>query len=85
MARYLILNDLPAKTSLDEIGLGMAFYKCLAELDPKDLRVYGAIKQDPQFIQQLIDLYHEMTTADEFFGLGEFDGRGQESRFTLDF
>ena len=63
MARYLVLNDLPAKTSLDDIGLGMAFYKCLAELDPKDLRVYGAIKQDPQFIQQLVELYHEMTTA----------------------
>ena len=63
MARYLVLNDLPAKTSLDDIGLGMAFYKCLSELDPKDLRVYGAIKQDPQFIQQLIELYHEMTTA----------------------
>ena len=67
MARYLILNDLPAKTSLDDIGLGIAFHKCLAELDPKDLRVYGAIKQDPQFIQLLIDLYHEMTTAQMSF------------------
>ena len=63
MARYLVLNDLPAKTSLDDIGLGMVFYKCLVELDPKDLRVYGAIKQDPQFIQQLIELYHEIATA----------------------
>lgn len=42
-------------------------YKCLAELDPKDLRVYGAIKQDPQFIQQLIELYHEMTKAQMSF------------------
>jgi len=67
MARYLVLNDLPTKTSLDDIGLGMAFYKCLAELDPKDLRVYGAIKQDPQFIQQLVELYHEMTTAQMSF------------------
>ncbi len=67
MARYLVLNDLPTKTSLDDIGLGMAFYKCLAELDPKELRVYGAIKQDPQFIQQLIELYHEMTTAQMSF------------------
>ena len=67
MARYLVLNDLPAKTSLDDIGLGMAFYRCLAELDPKDLRVYGAIKQDPQFIQQLIELYHEMTKAQMSF------------------
>ena len=67
MARYLILNDLPAKTSLDDIGLGMTFYKCLAELDPKDLRVYGTIKQDTQFIQQLIELYHEMTKAQMSF------------------
>ena len=63
MARYLVLNDIPAKSSLDDIGLGMAFYKCLSEIDAKDFRVYGAIKQDPQFIQQLIEIYHEMTTA----------------------
>ena len=63
MDRYLVLNDIPAKSSLDDIGLGMAFYKCLSEIDAKDLRVYGAIKQDPQFIQQLIVIYHEMTTA----------------------
>ena len=63
MARYLVLNDISEKSSLDDIGLGMAFYKCLSEIDPKDLRVYGAIKQDPQFIQQLIEIYHEMTTA----------------------
>lgn len=63
MARYLVLNDIPERTSLDDIGLGMAFYKCLSEIDPKDLRVYGAIKQDPQFIQQLIEIYHEISTA----------------------
>ena len=63
MARYLVLNDIPERSSLDDIGLGMAFYKCLTEIDPKDLRVYGAIKQDPQFIQQLIEIYHEISTA----------------------
>ena len=63
MARYLVLNDIPERTSLDDIGLGMAFYKCLSEIDAKDLRVYGAIKQDPQFIQQLIEIYHEISTA----------------------
>ena len=56
-------NDIPERSSLDDIGLGMAFYKCLSEIDPKDLRVYGAIKQDPQFIQQLIEIYHEISTA----------------------
>lgn len=63
MARYLVLNDIPERSSLDDIGLGMAFYKCLSEIDPKDLRVYGAIKQDSQFIQQLIEIYHEISTA----------------------
>ena len=63
MARYLVLNDISERSSLDDIGLGMAFYKCLSEIDPKDLRVYGAIKQDPQFIQQLIEIYHEISTA----------------------
>ena len=63
MARYLVLNDIPERSSLDDIGLGMAFYKCLSEIAPKDLRVYGAIKQDPQFIQQLIEIYHEISTA----------------------
>ena len=63
MAHYLVLNDIPERSSLDDIGLGMAFYKCLSEIDSKDLRVYGAIKQDPQFIQQLIEIYHEISTA----------------------
>ena len=67
MARYLVLNDIPERSSLDDIGLGMAFYKCLSEIDPKDLRVYGAIKQDPQFIQQLIEIYHEISTANMNF------------------
>ena len=79
MARYLVLNDIPAKSSLDDIGLGMAFYKCLSEIDAKDLRVYGAIKQDPQFIQQLIEIYHEMTTAKmsflDFESLSDADKR----------
>ena len=63
MARYLVLNDIPERSNLDDIGLGMAFYKCLSEINPKDLRVYGAIKQDSQFIQQLIEIYHEISTA----------------------
>ena len=86
MARYLVLNDLPTKTSLDDIGLGMAFYKCLAELDPKELRVYGAIKQDPQFIQQLIELYHEMTTAQmNFLDLGSLTDEDKRADLLLIF
>ena len=86
MARYLVLNDIPAKSSLDDIGLGMAFYKCLSDIDAKDLRVYGAIKQDPQFIQQLIEIYHEMTTAKmSFLDLESLDDADKRSDLLLIF
>ena len=29
----------------------------------QDLKVYGALRKDPQFIQQLVQLYHELRTA----------------------
>ena len=29
----------------------------------QDLKVYGALRKDPQFIQQLVQLYHELQTA----------------------
>lgn len=86
MARYLVLNDIPERSSLDDIGLGMAFYKCLSEIDPKDLRVYGAIKQDPQFIQQLIEIYHEISTAKmSFLDLGSLTDADKRSDLLLIF
>ena len=66
--------------------LGWLFYKCLAELDSKDLRVYGAIKQDPQFIQQLIELYHEMIKAQmSFLDLESLTDEDKRADFTLVF
>lgn len=35
MARYLVLNDLPAKTTLDDIGLGLAFTNALPNSIPR--------------------------------------------------
>ncbi len=49
----------------------MAFYKCLAELDQKDLCLYGAIKGSPQLIQQLIVLPFDVTKSEMNFGLLE--------------
>ena len=55
MARYFVLNDIQQGSPLDDIGLGMLFYKVLSEMDKKDLRVYGGIRTDAQFIQQLVN------------------------------
>ncbi|KXT79448.1 ATP-dependent nuclease, subunit B [Streptococcus sp. DD11] len=67
MARYFVLNDVQQGRSLDDIGLGMLFYRTLAEMEERELTVYGRIKKDPQFIQQLLELYHELQTAQMSF------------------
>lgn len=72
MARYFVLNDVRQGQSLDDIGLGMLIYRTLTELDDGELKVYGRMKKDPQFIQQLMDLYHELQTAQMSFSDLEF-------------
>ena len=72
MARYFVLNDVRQGQNLDDIGLGMLIYRTLTELDDGELKVYGRIKKDPQFIQQLMDLYHELQTAQMSFADLEF-------------
>lgn len=67
MARYFVLNDVQDGQTLDDIGLGMLFYRILSEMDDRELKVYGRIKKDAQFIQQLLDLYHELQTAQMTF------------------
>ena len=67
MARYFVLNDVQEGQPLDDIGLGMLFYRILSEMDDRELKVYGRIKKDAQFIQQLLDLYHELQTAQMTF------------------
>lgn len=63
MARYLILNEVAPKESLDDTGLSMLFYKVLSGFDHDDLRIYGRLRQDASFIKQLVDLYKELKTA----------------------
>ena len=72
MARYFVLNDVRQGQSLDDIGLGMLIYRTLTELDDGELKVYSRIKKDPQFIQQLMDLHHELQTAQMSFADLEF-------------
>lgn len=67
LSRYLILNNTSKNFTIDDIGLGMIFYKCLSEIDSNQLKVYGGIKQDKQFIQQLINLYLDLSTANMIY------------------
>ena len=63
MARYFTLNESHQQESLDDIGLGMLFFKVLSQMPDEELKVYARLKKDPQFIQQLIHLFHELQSA----------------------
>ncbi|PRT71420.1 ATP-dependent nuclease subunit B [Streptococcus anginosus] len=67
MARYFVLNNVQQGRPLDDIGLGMLFYKVLSEMEEHDLQVYGGIRTDVQFIQQLVELFHELQAAQMTF------------------
>ena len=62
MARYFVLNRAPHKETLDDTGLAMLFHKVLAD-ENLELFVYKRLRKDANFIQELVDLYKEMKTA----------------------
>ena len=63
MPRYFILNTSNPKTQLDDTGLAMIFYKVLSHMDDDELKVYGRLRKDSNFINQLVDLYKELQQA----------------------
>ncbi|MBJ8349378.1 ATP-dependent nuclease subunit B [Streptococcus zalophi] len=63
MARYFTLNNTVKSTSIDDIGLFMLFQKTLSQFSEEDLPIYGLLKKDPNFIDQLVNLYQELKTA----------------------
>lgn len=63
MARYFILNTSNPKTQLDDTGLAMIFYKVLLHMGDDELKVYGRLRKDSNFINQLVDLYKELQQA----------------------
>lgn len=67
MARYFTIKEQVAGQVLDDIGLGMLFYQVLQGFSDADLKVYTPFKQDMDFIQQLLDLYHEMQESNMTF------------------
>lgn len=69
LARYFTLNQVETRKTLDDTGMVMLFFRLLSQMEETELQVYGKVKQDIPFIQQLVDLYKEMqrsnlTTAD---------------------
>ncbi|MBJ8325447.1 ATP-dependent nuclease subunit B [Streptococcus pacificus] len=74
MARYFTLNTTVRSTSLDDIGLFMLFQKVLSHFNQEDLPIYGLLKKDPNFIEQLVTLYQEFKSANmSFYELTEID------------
>ncbi len=60
MARYFTLNEVSFEKGIDDMGMAMIFFRILSQMDDSELQVYGKLKQDMDFIQQLVSLYKEM-------------------------
>lgn len=60
MARYFMLKERQTGKSLDDLGLAMVFYRVLSQMADDDLALYGHFRKDPQFVKQLVSLYHEL-------------------------
>lgn len=75
MARYFTLNHQNKATMIDERGLSMVFYRVLTQLQENDLTLYRQVRKDSAFIEQLVDLYKELQTAnlsiDDLQGMSE--------------
>ena len=67
MARYFVLNDIHQGETIDDNGLAMVFYRALSSFSDQDLRVFGRLKQDAHFINQLVDLYKELKASNLTF------------------
>lgn len=63
MARYFIYHEENSKKALDDLGLSMMVYRVLTQFEDGDLQVYGRLKKDPAFIEQVVNLYKELQTS----------------------
>ena len=65
MARYFVLNRGQNKQAMDDTGLSMIFFRVLSQFSDSDLQVYGRLRKDAAFIQQLVDLQQASVKAAE--------------------
>ncbi|MGT2929714.1 ATP-dependent nuclease subunit B [Streptococcus dentasini] len=75
MARYFVLNDIADKEALTDTGLSMLFFRVLSQMEDDSLKLYSGLRKDSNFIQQLVDLYHELQRSN----LSIFDLKDLES------
>lgn len=63
LGRYLLIDKVEEGQSLDDVGLAMVFFRVLSQFKDGDLKVYGRLKTDFGFINQLVALYKELQGA----------------------
>lgn len=63
LARYFSFRQAVSKENIDDTGLTMLLYRLLSQFSERDLKAFGRLKQDPNFVKQLLDLYKELKTA----------------------
>ncbi len=63
LSRYLMLDREETGQTIDEVGLAMIFFRVLTQFEEGDLKVYGRLRTDFGFINQLVSLYKELQRA----------------------
>lgn len=63
LARYLLLKTSGLVDNLDSTGLTMVVHRALSQLADGQLQVYGQLRRDRAFVQQLVDFYQECQAA----------------------
>ncbi|MDG3142236.1 ATP-dependent nuclease subunit B [Streptococcus suis] len=63
LPNYFMLPKRPEREALDDAGLRMIIYRLLNQLPEDELAVFGRLKKDPGFIEQVLTLYKELSKS----------------------
>ncbi|MGQ9411542.1 ATP-dependent nuclease subunit B [Streptococcus pluranimalium] len=71
LPNYFMLPKRKESSHLDDAGLSMLLYRVLNQLSDQSLPVFGRLKKDPGFIEQVLTLYKELAKSQ--LTLADFD------------
>ncbi len=71
LPNYFMLPKRKENANLDDAGLSMLLYRVLNQLSDQSLPVFGRLKKDPGFIEQVLKLYKELAKSQ--LTLADFD------------
>ncbi|WP_438467062.1 hypothetical protein [Streptococcus pluranimalium] len=71
LPNYFMLPKRKESSHLDDAGLSMLLYRVLNQLSDQSLPVFGRLKKDPGFIEQVLTLYKELAKSQ--LNLADFD------------